>query len=106
MHAAVRVAVLLVAGFGCVVVRGAELAAVVGFAAAVAVGCFLRGAVLDAVGDAAADAEVAEVGIGGDCEPCTSTFDEPLLHAVTASITPSPAASAPNRPLSSVPMPA
>jgi len=106
VHADVRVALLLVAGFGAVVVRGAEPAVVAELADVVAVArCFLPGAALEAVGELAADADVAEVGMGGDWEPCTRTFGEPLLQAVTASINPSPAASTPSRPLPTVPMP-
>src|SRR4051794_14321683 len=51
--------------------------------------------------DGAGVAEVVagEVASGGDCDPCTSTLPDPLLHAVTASMKQSPAVAIPLLPM-------
>ena len=94
----VRVAVLLGVGvaFGRGVVGGFAVAAALAEAVG-AVGALVCRLLRAAGADCAVvGVDVAEVvAIGGACDPCTKTLPDPLLHAVTASIRPSPAATVP-----------
>ena len=97
----VRVAVFDGAGVGFGCVAGVDLGAEAALVAAVVAVVAVAGLGWRLAGDAAADgvpvaAVVAdEAATGGGCDPCTRTLPDPLLHAVAASITQSPAATVP-----------
>lgn len=94
----VFVAVFVGDGLGVAVLRGADVWARVGVAvgldAVVATAWrFFTAAWVGPVGEAEAGVLAADVvGIGGGAEPCTSTFADPLVHAVSTSMRPIPAA--------------
>src|SRR3954462_16022677 len=75
---------------------GVEAACVAAVVAAPGFGWRLTGeAAVDGDPVGAVVAEPEDVTRGGDCEPCTRTRPDPLLHAVTASARQSPAATVP-----------
>src|SRR4051794_36272586 len=105
VHDDVCTALLLGAGVGfgraVGVDGGVELVLVAARTVAAVVGAVVRRffGVMDADGAGVAEVVADEVAIGGDCDPCTRTLPDPLLHAVTASMKQSPAVAIPLLPM-------
>lgn len=99
VHVDARVALFVGDGRGVAVARGAGLLRCVGVdvdGPVVATWCLLATAWVEEVGEAGVDAlDATVVGMGGVGDPCTSTFADPLLHPVTASMNPRAAATFP-----------